>query len=121
MLDSAIAETRLRRPGDLSLDYTYQLAWLRAAAGDTSGAVKQLDQALDALPSVSTISLRDGATAASAVRAMMLCADLASRTGDIRTARKWSRAAVALWSGADPALQASIRRMRTLAIEDGSE
>jgi serine/threonine protein kinase/tetratricopeptide (TPR) repeat protein len=121
MLDSAIAETRLRRPGDLSLDYTYQLAWLRAAAGDSSGAMKQLDQALDALPSVSTMSLREGATAASAVRAMILCADLASRAGDTRTARKWSRAVVILWGGADPALQPIVRRMRALAVEDQTE
>jgi tetratricopeptide (TPR) repeat protein len=121
MLDSAIGEMKLRRPGDLSLDYTYHLAWLRAASGDTLGAIKQLDQALDALPSVSTISLRDGATAASAVRAMVLCADLASRTGDARTAGKWSRAVVALWTGADPALQPVVRRMRALAIEGSTE
>jgi hypothetical protein len=119
-LDSAIADARTMRPADLSFDYTYQLAWLRAASGDTVGALKQLQLALGALPSVSTISLRQGAVAAATVRAMILCADLASATGDHKTAQYWAQAVTTLWSRADPSLAPTVNRMRSLAAARSS-
>jgi hypothetical protein len=115
LLDSATAVTRLQRPSDLSLDYAYQLSWIRLASGDTASAIQNLDIALGALPSLSSASLRDIATAAAAVRAMALRAELAATSRDPQTARRWASAVVALWSGADPPLQPVVGRMRIVA------
>jgi serine/threonine protein kinase/tetratricopeptide (TPR) repeat protein len=114
LLDSATAVTRTQRPSDLSLDYAYQLSWIRVASGDTASAIQYLDIALGALPSLSSGSLRDIAPAAAAVRAMALRADLAAQK-DPQTARRWASAVVALWGGADPPLRPVVGRMRSLA------
>lgn len=103
------------RPGDVSLDYTYQEAWLRAAIGDTSAAIQRLDLALNALPTLSRAALREGGAAAAAGRAMMLRADLAAATGDKRSAQRWARNTVSLWGDADPLLQREVARMKALA------
>ena len=115
LLDSATAVTRMQRPSDLSLDYTYQLSWIRVASGDTASAIKYLDIALGALPSLSSGSLRDIAPAAAAVRAMALRAELAAATNDSQTAQRWASAVVALWGGADLPLKPVVERMRSLA------
>jgi serine/threonine protein kinase/tetratricopeptide (TPR) repeat protein len=115
LLDSATAMTRMQRPSDLSLDYAYQLSWIRLASGDTASAIQYLDIALGALPSLSSASLRDIATAAAAVRAMALRAELAATSKDPQTARRWASAVVALWGGADPPLQPVVGKMRILA------
>jgi serine/threonine protein kinase/tetratricopeptide (TPR) repeat protein len=114
-LDSASAVTRTQRPSDLSVDYTYQLAWLRVASGDTASAIANLDIALGALPSLSAGSLRDVAPAAAAVRAMMLRAELAAAKNDLPTARRWASAVATLWAGADPSLMPAVKRMRSIA------
>jgi hypothetical protein len=114
-LDSASAVTRNQRPSDLSVDYTYQLAWLRAASGDTASAIANLDIALGALPSLSAGSLRDVAPAAAAVRAMMLRAELAAADNDLPTARRWASAVATLWADADPQLRPAVRRMQSIA------
>jgi tetratricopeptide (TPR) repeat protein len=108
---------KTQSPGDVSLDFTYQLAWLRAAMGDTAGATRLLDGALGALPSLSSISLRDAAAAAAAGRAMVLRAEIANRLGDIEEQRKWARAAADLWATADQPLQPVVARMRVLAAQ----
>src|SRR2546423_11518452 len=108
---NGLAKTRRgMRAGDISLDYTYQEAWLRAAIGDTSQAIKTLSLALNALPTLSAAALKEPAAAAAAGRAMMLAADLASAAGDKRSARRWAGAVVDLWKDADPALQPSVSR-----------
>jgi hypothetical protein len=117
---SAISDTialrvRMRRPGDLSPDFTYHLAWLRAAFGDTAGAKAQLDRSLSALPGLSPSALHEAGSAAAIMRAMILRADLAAKTGDFETARKWATAVAILWSNADGGLQAEAARMRGLA------
>jgi hypothetical protein len=106
---------RASRPGDITLDYTYQEAWLKAAMGDTAGAIQQLDLALGALPTLSGIALREVGAAAAIGRAISLRAELANRQHDDRTARKWGAALVALWSGADEELQPTVSRMKELA------
>jgi tetratricopeptide (TPR) repeat protein len=117
-----LARTRRgMRAGDISLDYTYQEAWLRAAIGDTVQAVKTLSLALNALPTLSAAALKEPAAAAAAGRAMMLAADLASATGDKRSARKWAAAVADLWVNADPALQPSVRRMKALRNTPGAQ
>lgn len=108
------------RPGDVSPDATYQEAWLLAAIGDTTAAIRKLDLSLSALPTLGNLILDDAPQAAGLVRAMILRADLAVARGDVTTARKWSRAASILWSNADPSLQPVVRRMRSIAQQRGS-
>ena len=117
LLDSATMDARTQKPGDVSLDFTYQVAWLRAAAGDTAGATRQLDLALRALSSVSPMSIREVASAAAAGRAMTLRAEIAAARGEKEERRKWSRAVAELWKTADPELQPVVSNMRAMAAE----
>jgi tetratricopeptide (TPR) repeat protein len=113
-LASLTEDGRAQRPGDVSLDFTYQVAWLRVESGDTLGATRQLDRVLGALPSVSANSLRDPASAASAVRAMILRADLATAAGDTDAADRWARGVLELWANADAPLNSTRARMKVL-------
>jgi len=121
LLDGVSNDAKTQRPGDVSLDFTYQVAWLRSAMGDTTGAVRQLDRSLGALPSLSAESLRDAATAAAAGRAMTLRAELANVRGEAEVRRKWAQAVADLWATADPPLQAVVARMRRLAVQGDSK
>jgi len=113
--DTIALRVRMRRPGDLSPDFTFQLAWLRAAFGDTTAAIAQLDRSLGALPGLSPSALHEPGSAAAIVRAMILRADLAAKRGDLETARKWATSVAILWSSADGGLQPEVVRMRRLA------
>jgi hypothetical protein len=113
--DSIAIRIRTRRPGDLSPDFTFQQAWLRAAVGDTIGAMTQLDRSLRALPGLSPSALHEAGSAAAIMRAMILRADLATQVGDPATARKWAAAVAVLWSNADDALGPELARMQRLA------
>ena len=117
LLRGVADDAKRQSPGDVSLDFTYQLAWLRAAMGDTAGATRLLDGALGALPSLSSTSLRDAAASAAAGRAMVLRAEIANRLGDIEEQKKWARAAADLWATADRPLQPVVARMRVLAAQ----
>ena len=115
-LFAGVAETqRMQRPADISLDRTFQEAWLRAAIGDTVGAIRQLDQTLRALPDLSSLPLQDPASFAALPRAMMLRANLAAAQSDKETSRKWAAATVALWSSADAPLKTYVLKMQALA------
>jgi len=105
----------MQRPADISLDRTYQEAWLRAAIGDTVGAIRQLDQTLRALPDLSSLPLQDPASFAALPRAMMLRATLAAARSDDETSKKWAAATVALWSSADAPLRSYLRQMQGLS------
>ena len=116
ILDSAAALRAGFRPGDLALDFTLQEAWLRAAAGDTAAAERQLDLVLDALPTLSArTAVLEVAQSAALGRAMLLRADLAAARHDRATAARWARNVVELWSSADPALRPAVQRMQALA------
>jgi hypothetical protein len=117
LLDSATTDAKTLKPGDVSLDFTYQVAWLRAAAGDTAGATRQLDLALRALSSLSPMSIREVASAAAAGRAMALRAEIAAARGEKDERQKWSKAVAELWNKADPELQPVVLRMRAMAAE----
>jgi len=117
LLDSVANDAKTQRPGDVSLDFTYQVAWLRAATGDTAEAVRQLDLALRALPSLSPTSLREVASAAAVGRAMALRAELAAARDEKQERQKWSRAVAELWATGDAELQPVVRRMRAMAAE----
>jgi serine/threonine protein kinase/tetratricopeptide (TPR) repeat protein len=114
-LDSLAVIRRAAKPNDLTLDYTFQEAWLKSAMGDTADAIAQLDVALGALPTLNGHALRDPAVAAALGRSMALRADLAAARHDTRSAKQWASALVALWSGADSELQPTVSRMRQLA------
>jgi len=118
LFDSEGVNRTVQRPGDISLDRTFNEAWLRRATGDTAGAVRQLDQILGALPTINAASLFDWQSfpaAAAAPRAMLLRAEIAAARGDVRTARRWLQAVESLWGKADPRLRAQLRTVATLA------
>jgi serine/threonine protein kinase/tetratricopeptide (TPR) repeat protein len=106
---------RVYRPGDVSLDRTYQEAWIRVAIGDTAAAERQLDESLNAIPTMSPSSLQEVGSAAAAGRLMALRADLAAARGNSAVAHRWASAVVQLWGSADPPLQPTVTRMRTIA------
>ena len=109
---------RTQRPGDIALDFTYQIAWLRLASGDTAEAIRQLDRALGSLPSMSAPSLREPASAGSVGRSMALRAEIAAARGDVEDRQRWAAALVELWGTADAPLQPLVARMRLLARPD---
>ncbi|HKG95452.1 MAG TPA: hypothetical protein VKA84_26270, partial [Gemmatimonadaceae bacterium] len=104
-------------PGSMSVDATYQEAWLLAQAGDTAAAIRRLDATLEALPTVGSQLLDFIHQAAALPRAMALRAELAGRTGDPATARRWSSAVAALWSGAEPTLRGDLERATRIKID----
>lgn len=102
LLDSLLLGTRGARPGEVSLDHTFQLAWLRTALGDTAKATEMLDRALGALPTQGRWLTMRTREAAALARAMVFRAELAAEAGDLATARTWTRSADLLWREADP-------------------
>jgi hypothetical protein len=110
---TAVAKMRaLGRPGELSIYLTYQEAWLLLQVGDTASAVRQLDAALSALPTLNPYLLDHVQDAAFLVRAMALRSDIAANSGDQRTAERWGTAVSELWAGADAPLADVVARMR---------
>ena len=115
LLDTVAQIERLGRPGDMSIDYTFQQAWLRAAIGDTTGATRILDNTLGALPALSADNLGELAAAAAVGRAMALRARLAASSGDSKTAQHWARALATLWATADQPLKPFLDDVRSMA------
>ena len=112
----AVANMRaIGRPGELSIYLTYQETWLRLQIGDTTGAVRQLDETLTALPTLTPYLLDYVQDAAFLVRAMALRSDIAAATGDQRTAGTWGAAVSELWAGADAPLANVVARMQERA------
>ena len=115
-LDSLGRERRGRlSTGESTADGVYLDARLLLAVGDTNLAGQTLDAPLDSLMVLHTLTLRYLPLAGCLVRMMALRANLAAVRGDAPTAQRWARAVVTLWSGADPALQPLVRRMRQIA------
>jgi hypothetical protein len=92
------------RQGDIAFDGTYHEARLLLAIGDTGSAIRLLDLSLEALPQVATL-----------VRGMALRAELATRAGDQAVAKHWAKNVATLWSEADPELQPTVQKMRSIA------
>jgi Tfp pilus assembly protein PilF len=86
---------------DIALDQVLQEAVAYLELGDTITTTALLDNALEALPGSSVRLLSIVPTAAAAVRAMALRAELASRAGDRLNARRWGQAVATLWSAGD--------------------
>jgi hypothetical protein len=109
------AVQRALRPGDVSFDGTYHEAWLLLTIGDTAQATHLLDLTLDALPTIRSDLIDQLPQVATFVRGMALRAELADRAQDPATARRWARDVLLLWSGGDPELQPTVKRMQQLA------
>jgi hypothetical protein len=113
--DSLRAVRRYRRPGATALDYTFLEATMLASIGDTVAALRHLDLALNALPTLNLNAVRELAQSAAVGRAMAWRADLAHRRGDAPTAKRWAAAVLELWKNADADLQPVLSRMREIA------
>jgi len=107
----AVREAAL--PGATSLDATLIESWVRAAAGDTLGAERQLDATLDALAMAGSGMLNDIALAAALPRLMVLRVDLGTAHHEVRVGR-WASAACALWHDASAAMAST--RARVCAV-----
>jgi len=114
LLEVAAAQRALR-PTDLSTDYIFHESWVRAAIGDTLGAISRLDRSLNSIATWSAPAWREPGASAAVGRAMALRAELAARTGDRHTARRWAKAVADLWASADPPLQRVISQLNALA------
>jgi serine/threonine protein kinase len=78
------------------LDQVYQEAWLRVAIADTTGAIAELDGALNGLPALGTLFLGTISESAAVSQAMRLRSSLAERRRDSAGAERWRGAAEAL-------------------------
>ena len=112
-LDKLATIRHALRPGDVSLDYVVQEAWVQAAAGDSVGAARRLDLVLDALTTTGPLLLYDIGSAGAVGRAFALRAELATRLHDAATAARWTRAVAELWAEADPAVQHTVSTLGT--------
>jgi hypothetical protein len=91
------------------------VAGLLLSAGDTSYSAAQLDANLASIRFRPFGSFGDPVEVATMVRTMILRAEVAHRTGDTGPARRWSRAVLALWGGADGTFQGELGWMRAEA------
>ena len=108
----SISRTRaLSRPGELSIYFTFQEAWLLLQVGDTASATSELDGSLNALPTLNPYILDYVQDAAFLVRAMILRSDLAAKAKDVQASQRWASAVVDLWAGADEPLREVVARM----------
>jgi hypothetical protein len=114
-LDESPAAKGSGKPGDLSPDYMFQEAWLRAQIGDTAAAAAQLDAELGALPAFSSAVFGDVVGAASFPRAMAFRSEIAAKRGETSVARRWALALDALWGSADPPLRGLADRTKLSA------
>jgi len=87
---------------------------LALAVGDTATADHKVDATLGNLMGLYSALLDYVPLAGSLVRMMALRAETAAASGDASTGRRWASAVVAVWSGAEPALQPVVMRMRTI-------
>jgi hypothetical protein len=95
-------------------DGVYLEAQLRLAIGDTNTAERALDAPLNNLAALHTMLFRYLPLAGALVRMMALRAELATMRGQPTIARRWAGSVVALWSGAEPALQPTVTRMKRI-------
>src|SRR5690606_21112591 len=103
--ESRRARASLEQSG-VSLDALPAEAALHAAAGDTAGAIRLLDESFGALAAAGPGSVEHPAKAAGFVRAALLRAALAASSGDSSDARRWRSMAEVLWSEGDPGARA---------------
>jgi len=111
-LDSLLLQTTASPPAeDASTDYTFFIAGLLVAVGDTTGAVRYIDGTLDNLSGLYSAVLEYMPLAGGLVRMTALRAALAAARGDWATAQRCARAVATLWAGAEPALRPTVDKM----------
>ena len=101
-------------PAALTFDALLPEAILALWLGTPRDAAAWLDPPLGALGTKAPDVLASPAGVACLVRTMALRAEIADRLHDRDGARRWARAVVALWSGADTFLQPMVDRQRQL-------
>jgi DNA-binding SARP family transcriptional activator len=112
---SAVAARRVGRPAyELTFDALYPEAALHAAMGDRHAAIRWLDPSLEDLAGAAPRVFADPARVGGLVRAMALRARLAHQAGDRRSAERWARIVVELWSDSDAFLQPPVAEMRQI-------
>ena len=99
---------------DLTIDALYSEAAALASLGDARAAIATLAPTLDSLALVAPQRLSDVPRVGALVRAMMLRARLAADINDSGSARRWSSAALILWSDADDFLNPALEPLRRL-------
>jgi len=101
-------------PGATTFDAVFIESWVRASAGDTLEAERELDASLDALPASTNRLLEDIGLAASLPRMMVLRVELGASRHEAGSARA-AQAVCDLWAGASAALQPVRLRMCAVA------
>ena len=109
-LDSLTALHATRAPGEITMDVTYQEAWLSAQLGDSLGAARLLDNALGGISKAPPSMLSSPTLIASLVRAMRLRADIAEGLGQSTKAKEWRNASFNLWGQGDRAVFSAFGR-----------
>ncbi len=113
-LDTLRQMRRDVRVQDIAVSRLYEEAWLAAQIGDTARAQELLDGGMEATSGLSARVLSDPMESGSLLRAMLLRAEIAGRTGDKARARRWGQAVLVFWRDADPELQPTVERARRL-------
>jgi hypothetical protein len=90
---------------------------MRAALGDSAGAIRQLDLTLTALPTLGAHAVYEPGMAAAVGRSMVMRAELAAKQGDRGAAALWASRVLTLWAHADPSLAPTLARMKQLAAQ----
>jgi len=103
-------------PSAFTFDGLFPLASLDLWLGAPRDAALWLDAPLAAISTKAPEVLASPAGIACLIRAMALRAEVADRLHDREGARRWARAVVTLWSGADPFLQHVVGRQRELMM-----
>jgi tetratricopeptide (TPR) repeat protein len=97
-----ITEQRRRlSTSDIAIDQLFREAVAELALGDTTGAIRLLDDGLEAMPGMSVRLVSVVPTSAGIVQAMALRSELASQAGDFANAKLWADRVHALWSKGD--------------------
>lgn len=107
---------RNRRPGDQTIDAAVSEVQILLAAGDTAGAVDQMDESLAAMAALSSAVLDRVPEAAALPQMIELRAAAALARGDLREARRWTHALDILWSSADPPLRRRVARLQAAVL-----
>ncbi len=103
------------RPADIMIEGLYQEAVCLVTADEPRSAIARIDPTLNALRYTTTRELGQIPRTGALVRAMALRATLAQTVGEPAASRRWARAVIILWSGADEFLQHTVRDMTQLA------
>jgi eukaryotic-like serine/threonine-protein kinase len=109
ILSSMASRRESLRPADRTLDITYPGACLVLSADGVAAAMMWIDPVLNGAQFFPPEHLSQPANAGGFMRALLLRAELARRSGDPAEAARWDRPVDILWANADPGLKASIK------------